>query len=174
MFKHFSTRSKLTKVDWIRTFLIRKMTKCFTQEMDKHWRNGIVLIVGLSIAQPRRGYNTKSSWIIATGLRGRPINITIIQVYTPTIDAEEVEIESFCAWGRAVAQLESICSSCRKFPGSIQLNDVPVGDVKDLFLRPREPLFIWIDKTDSYGLTVRFRIRQLHLFMCPGRNWSPV
>ena len=34
--------------------------------------------------------------MISIWIQGRPFNITVIQVYAPTTDAEEAEIDQFC------------------------------------------------------------------------------
>ena len=36
-----------------------------------------------------------STWTISVRLQGKPFNITVIQVYTPTSNAEETEVERF-------------------------------------------------------------------------------
>ena len=42
-----------------------------------------------------RGYNLKSDRMISVHFQGKPFNITVIQVYVPTSNAEEVEFEQF-------------------------------------------------------------------------------
>ena len=41
------------------------------------------------------GYNLKNDRMMSIRIQGRPFNITIIQVYAPTTDAEETEIDQF-------------------------------------------------------------------------------
>ena len=41
------------------------------------------------------GCNLKNDRMISVHLQGKPINITIIQVYAPTSNAEEAEVEWF-------------------------------------------------------------------------------
>ena len=41
------------------------------------------------------GSSLKNDRIISVYLQGKPFNITVIQVYTPTTNAEEVEVEWF-------------------------------------------------------------------------------
>ena len=41
------------------------------------------------------GYNLKNDRVISVCLQGKPFNITVIQVYAPTINAEEAEVERF-------------------------------------------------------------------------------
>ena len=41
------------------------------------------------------GYNLKNDGMISVGFQGKPFNITVIQVYAPTSNAEEAEVERF-------------------------------------------------------------------------------
>ena len=41
------------------------------------------------------GCNLKNDKMISVRLQGKPFNITVIQVYTPTSNAEEAEVEQF-------------------------------------------------------------------------------
>ena len=42
------------------------------------------------------GCNLKNDRMISVRFQGKPFNITVIQVYAPTSNAEEAEIEQFC------------------------------------------------------------------------------
>ena len=57
---------------------------------ESHRRNGVALIVN-----KRLGYNLKNDRMISIRIQGRPFNITVIQVYSPTTDSEEAEIDQF-------------------------------------------------------------------------------
>ena len=41
------------------------------------------------------GYNLKNDRMISVRLQGKPFNITVIQVYAPTSNAKEAEVEWF-------------------------------------------------------------------------------
>ena len=41
------------------------------------------------------GFNLKNDRMISVHFQGKPFNITVIQVYAPTSNAEEVEVERF-------------------------------------------------------------------------------
>ena len=41
------------------------------------------------------GYNIKNDRMISVRFQGKPFNITVIQVYAPTSNAEEAEVEWF-------------------------------------------------------------------------------
>ena len=40
--------------------------------------------------------NTSNDRMISVHFRGKPVTITVIQVYVPTSNAEEAEAEQFC------------------------------------------------------------------------------
>ena len=42
------------------------------------------------------GCNLKNDRMISVRFRGKPFNITVIQVYAPTSNAQEAEVEWFC------------------------------------------------------------------------------
>ena len=57
-------------------------------------RNGVAIIVNKRNAV--LGCNLKNDRMISIRFQGKPFNITTIQVYAPTSNAEEAEIERFC------------------------------------------------------------------------------
>ena len=58
-------------------------------------RNGVALIVNKRVQNAVLGYNLKNDKVISVHFQGKPFSITVIQVYAPTTNAEEVEIEWF-------------------------------------------------------------------------------
>ena len=60
-------------------------------------RNGVAIIVNKKWSKSVLGYNPKNDRMISIRFQGKPINITIIQVYAPTTNAKENEIEQFYA-----------------------------------------------------------------------------
>ena len=58
-------------------------------------RNGIALIVNKSIWNAALGCNLKNDRMVSGRFQGKPFNITVTQVYAPTSNAEEAEIEQF-------------------------------------------------------------------------------
>ena len=58
-------------------------------------RNGVPLIVNKRVRNAVLGCNLKNDSIISVCFQGKPFNITVIQVYVPTTNAEEVEVEQF-------------------------------------------------------------------------------
>ena len=58
-------------------------------------RNGIALIVNKRIQNAVLGCNLKNDRMISVHFQGKPFNIAVIQVYAPTSNAEEAEVERF-------------------------------------------------------------------------------
>ena len=58
-------------------------------------RNGVPLIVNKTVQNAALGCNLKNDGMISVCFQGTPLNITLIQVYSPTTDAEEAEVEWF-------------------------------------------------------------------------------
>ena len=58
-------------------------------------RNGVAVIVAKIVQNIVLGYNLKNDRMISVHFQGKPSNITVIQVYAPTSNAEEAEVEWF-------------------------------------------------------------------------------
>ena len=58
-------------------------------------RNGVALIVNKRVQNAVLGCNLKNNRMIFVRFQGKPFNITVIQVYTLTSNAEEAEVERF-------------------------------------------------------------------------------
>ena len=58
-------------------------------------RNGVALIVNKRVRNAVLGCNLKSDRVVSVRFQGKPFHITVIQVYAPTCNAEEAEIEWF-------------------------------------------------------------------------------
>ena len=56
-------------------------------------RNGIVIIVNKTVQNTVLGCNLKNDRMISVRFQAKPFNITVIQVYAPTSNAEEAEVE---------------------------------------------------------------------------------
>ena len=59
-------------------------------------RNGVDIIVKKRVQNAVLGGNLKNDRMISVSFQGKPSNITVIQVYAPTSNAEEAEAEWFC------------------------------------------------------------------------------
>jgi len=58
-------------------------------------RNGVAIMVNKRVRNAVLGCNLKNDRMISVGFQGKPFNITVIQVYAPTSNAEEAEVEWF-------------------------------------------------------------------------------
>ena len=58
-------------------------------------RNGVAIVVNKIIRSAVLGCNIKNDRMISVHFQGKPFNITVIQVYAPTSNAEEAEVERF-------------------------------------------------------------------------------
>ena len=57
-------------------------------------RNGVALIVNKRVRNAVLGCNLKNNRVISVHFQGKPFNITVIQSYAPTNNAEEAELNS--------------------------------------------------------------------------------
>ena len=58
-------------------------------------RNGVPIMVNKRVSIAVLGCNLKNDRMISVRFQGKPFNITVIQVYAPTSNAEEAEVEQF-------------------------------------------------------------------------------
>ena len=58
-------------------------------------RNGAVILVNKRVQNAVLGCSLKNDRVISVRLQGKPFNITVIQVYAPTSNAEEAEVDGF-------------------------------------------------------------------------------
>ena len=88
------SRNQRTKMDWNGEF-----------NPDDHYiyycgqealrRNGVAIMVNKRVRNAVLGCNLKNDRIISVRLQGKPFSIMVIQVYAPTSNAEEAEVEWF-------------------------------------------------------------------------------
>ena len=62
---------------------------------ESHRRNGVALIINKRVWNTVLGCNLKNDSMISVHFQGKPLNITVIQVYAPTTNAEEAEVDQF-------------------------------------------------------------------------------
>ena len=58
-------------------------------------RNGVAIVVNKRVRNAVLGCNLKNNRMISVRYQGKPFNITVIQIYAPTSNAEEAEVEQF-------------------------------------------------------------------------------
>ena len=56
-------------------------------------RNGVAIMVNRRVRNAVLGCNLKNDRMISVHFQGKPFNITVMQVYAPTSNAEEAEVE---------------------------------------------------------------------------------
>ena len=59
-------------------------------------RNGVAIMVNKRVLNAVLGCSLKNDRMISVCFQGKPFSITVIQVYAPTNNAEEAEVERFC------------------------------------------------------------------------------
>ena len=59
-------------------------------------RNGVVITVNKRVRNAVLGCNLKNDRMISVRFQCKPFSIMVIQVYAPTSNAEEAEVERFC------------------------------------------------------------------------------
>ena len=58
-------------------------------------KNGVAIIVNKRVQNEVLGCSLKNNRMISVHFQGKPFNITVIQVYAPTSNAEKAEVEQF-------------------------------------------------------------------------------
>ena len=58
-------------------------------------RNGVAIIVNKRVQSAVLGCNLQNDRMISVHFQGKPFNITVTQVYAPTSNAEEADVEWF-------------------------------------------------------------------------------
>ena len=71
-------------------------------------RNGVAIIGNKRVRNAEPGLNLKNDRMTSICFQGKPFNITIIQVYAPTTNAKEAEVECFCEDLQYVLELTPI------------------------------------------------------------------
>ena len=58
-------------------------------------RNGVAIMVNKRVQNAVLGCNLKNDKMISDHFQGKPFNITVIEIYAPTRNAEEAKVEQF-------------------------------------------------------------------------------
>ena len=58
-------------------------------------KNGVAMMVNKRVRNEVLGCNLKDNRMISVSFQGKPFNIAVIQVYAPTANAKEAEVEWF-------------------------------------------------------------------------------
>ena len=62
-------------------------------EQESFRRNGVAIMLNKRVRNAVLGCNLKNDRMISVHFQGKPFNITVIQAYAPTNNAEEAEVE---------------------------------------------------------------------------------
>ena len=62
---------------------------------ESHRRNGVGIMVNKRVRNAVLGCNLQNDRMISVHFQGKPFSIRVIQVYAPTSNAEEAEVEQF-------------------------------------------------------------------------------
>ena len=101
----WSTQSKSINIDILEMSEL-KWTEMGEFNSDDHYtyycwqeslrRNGVAIIVNKRVWNAILECNLKNDRMISVRFQGKPFNITVVQVYAPTSNTEEAEVEQFC------------------------------------------------------------------------------
>ena len=69
-------------------------------------RNGVAIIVNKRVRNAVLGCSLKNDRKISVHFQGKPFNIMVIQVYAPTSNAEEAEVEWFYEYLQDLLELK--------------------------------------------------------------------
>ena len=75
-------------------------------------RNGVALMVNKRVPNAVLGCSLKNDRMISVHLQGEPFHITVIQVYAPTSNAEEAEVERFYEELQGLLELTNTPKRC--------------------------------------------------------------
>ena len=67
--------------------------------------NGVAIMVNKRVQNAVLGCNLKNDRMISVRFQGKPFSITVIQVYAPTSNAEETEVERFYEYQQDLLEL---------------------------------------------------------------------
>ena len=67
----------------------------YYREQESLRRNGVAIMVNKRVCNAVLGCNLKNDRMISVRFQGKPFNIKVIQVYAPTSNGEEAEVEWF-------------------------------------------------------------------------------
>ena len=85
----------ISECKWTDNGIIVKDNNIMIYSGGKEHRNGVGIIMSKEIARSLIGYWAISERVIVIKLQGKPFNLCIIQIYAPTQDHEDEEIELF-------------------------------------------------------------------------------
>ena len=86
----------ISKLKWVGMGEFNSDDRCiYYCGQESLTRNGVAVIVNKRVQNAVLGSNLKNDRILSVHFKGKPFNITVIQAYAPTSNAEETEVEQF-------------------------------------------------------------------------------
>ena len=83
----------ISKLKWVGMGEFNSDNRCiYYCGQESLTRNGVVFIVNKRVQNAVLGCNLKNDRMISVCFQGKPLNITVIQVYAPTKNAEELKL----------------------------------------------------------------------------------
>ena len=86
----------ISELKWTRMVNLTQKTIIYYCGQESLRRNGVATTVNKRVQNVVLGCNLKNNRMISIHSQGKPFNITVIQVYAPTSNTEEAEVEQFC------------------------------------------------------------------------------
>ena len=100
-------------------------------------RNGVALIVNKRVWNAVLGCSLKNDRMISVRFQGKPFNITVIQVYAPTTNAEEADVKQFYGDLQDLWKLTSpLKCACERYSSLFRITKKK----KKTYKQPRWPL----------------------------------
>ena len=86
----------ISELKWTGMGELNSVTIISTTVGKNPFRRKVAIIINKRVQNPVLGWNLKNDRMISVRFQGKPFNIMVIQVYAPTSNAEEAEVEQFC------------------------------------------------------------------------------
>ena len=87
---------EISKLKWTGVGKFNSDDNCFYYcGQESLRRNGVAIMVNKRVPNAILGCNLRNDRMISVCFQGKPFNITVIQVYAPTSNTEETEVEWF-------------------------------------------------------------------------------
>ena len=83
----------ISELKWTRMIEFNSDNHIYSCGQESLRRNGIALLVNKRAQNAVFGCSLKNDRMISVHFQGKPFSITVIQVYAPTTNAKEAEVE---------------------------------------------------------------------------------
>ena len=85
----------ISELKWTRMDEFNSDDHCIYFRQESLRRNRVAIIVNKRVQNAVLGCSLKDNTMISNCFQGKPVSVTVIQVYAPTSNAEEAEVEQF-------------------------------------------------------------------------------